>query len=151
MNLKTITILVVVVAALAYATGRYLQPARVVTEVEVKTEIVEVEVEKTKTEVRTIVKEIVRPDGTKEVTTTTENIAETKKKQKKEASKEKKEVKIVENLKPQWKAQVLIGLENIQVPAYRVGLERRIIGPVFGGVYSRTDFQEYGVSLSMEF
>jgi hypothetical protein len=151
MSYKTITILVVVVAALAYATGRYIQPAKVITEVEVKTEIVEVEVEKTKTEVRTIVKEVIKPDGTKETTTTTENIAETKKKNKKEAQSERKELKIVEGLKPQWKAQVLIGLENIEIPSYRVGVERRIVGPIFAGAYSNTNFQEYGLSVSMEF
>lgn len=150
-KLRSTIIIVFVVGLLGYAFGRYLQPAKVVTETVVEKEIVEVEVEKIKKEVRTIVKEIVKPDGTTETTTTTEEIAESKKKTKKEEASKEQELKIVENLKPQWKAQVLVGLEDINVPSYRVGIERRIFGPIFAGAYSKTDFGEYGLSVSMEF
>lgn len=150
-KLRTTVIAVLVVGLVGYAFGRYLQPAKVVTKVETKVKVVEVEVEKTKTEVRTIVKEVVKPDGTKVKETITENIEESKKKTKNQSEAERSELKVVENVKPQWKAQVQVGLETIQVPSYRVGIERRVFGPIFAGAYSRTDFKDYGISISMEF
>lgn len=152
MKTRTIVILALVLAGVAYAVGRYLQPAKVITKTEVKTEVVEVEVEKTKTEYRTIVKEIIKPDGTKVKETITENIEESKKKNTTEAKQESKTEKIVENLKPQWKVQVMADFTQIDEPAnYRVGIERRIIGPIHAGAWSETNFNSFGLSVSMEF
>ena len=151
MKTRTLLIIGLVLAGLGYGMGRYLQPAKVITKVETKTEVVEVEVEKVKTEVRTIVKEIVKPDGTKVKETITENINESKKKNVSEAKQETKTEKIVINNKPQWRAQVAVELDQFNPSNYRVGVERRIFGPVFAGAWTETNFNSYGLSVSMEF
>lgn len=153
MNLKTGLLIVVLVGLLGYAFGRYLQPAKVVTKTETKVQVVEVEVERVKTEVRTIVKETTKPDGTRVVETTKENISDSKKKTSKESDKQTNTSKIVENFKPQWRVQVAatIGSGGLDGDNIRVGIERRIIGPVFLGAWSETRFGSYGASVSMEF
>ena len=137
-NLKTWIISIVAVAALAYATGRYLQPAKV--------EIKEVEkiVEVIKRDVHTVIREVVRPDGSKEVVTVIDD--KTRETNKKESSKET----IITNIKPQWRVQGIADLTHLAAPVYGVGIERRILGPVFAGAFVKAN-REYGVSVSLEF
>ena len=147
MNTKAKIIILVVVCLIGYAFGRYLQPTKVITKTE--TQIVKVEVEKERIEYRTIVRYITKKDGTTVKEEITEEIKDkesviTKKK-------EKKELKIVENAKPQWKAQVAAELVSSQATTYRVGVEKRVLGPFFAGAWAETNFHSYGVSLSMEF
>ena len=96
MKYKTIAMISIVLALGGYAVGRYLQPPEVVTkEVE---KIKEVEV--VKRDVKTIIKEVVRPDGSKEtVTTIDESTRENTRRQTDTA----KEVTVAP-AKPQWKA-----------------------------------------------
>jgi beta-lactam-binding protein with PASTA domain len=142
MSIKTQLLTLLVIAALAYATGRYLQPAKV----EVKQVEVVKEVEVIKRDVRTVIKEVERPDGTREKETVIED--RTRERTKKES--ETQTHTVVTNLKPQWKVQGLVQLNNIQQPTYGVGVERRIIGPVFVGAWGKQS-REFGLSVSLEF
>jgi hypothetical protein len=131
----------------AYGVGRYLQPAEV--KVKTETKVVKVEVEKERTKYRTITKYIKRPDGTEERIEEKEEVTE------KESSstkrKDKKKDKQIIAVKPQWKVQAMAELDNFELNNYRVGVERRVIGPVFAGAWASTTLNSYGVSLSMEF
>ena len=152
MNLKTKVIILVVTLGMGYGFGRYLQPAEVITKTEVKEKVVEVEVERVKTEFRTIVRYITKKDGTTIKEEIKEEIKDDKKVVKREEKKEVKKEKKIVYLKPQWKVQAMADLSTLDdIPQYKIGVERRIFGPVFAGVYSSTNFKQYGVSLSMEF
>lgn len=152
MSLSKKIIILLVALVLGYGFGRYLQPAEVITKTEIKEKVVEVEVEKVKTEYRTIVKEIERPDGTKIKETIKEEIKDESSVVKKEEKKEVKKDKKIVNIKPQWRVQAMADLSTLDdIPQYKIGVERRIFGPVFAGAYTSTDFKQYGVSISMEF
>jgi len=151
MKLKYKILIVLGLMGAAYGVGRYLQPAKVITKTEVKEKVVEVEVEKEKKETRTIKREIERPDGTKIKETIEEEIKQEETVVREEEERESKETKIVENLKPQWKAGIATSLRKFKPDTYTIEVERRITGPFFIGAYSRTDLKEYGVSVSMEF
>lgn len=144
-------IVLLVSAAVGYGIGRYIQPAEVKIKTETKIKTVEIEVEKNKKEVRTIVREIVKPDGTTKKETITENISENKKSNTSKDKKISKEKKVTKNLKPQWKVQVQADLSNSSFDSYRVGVERRVFGPIHAGAWSDVNFGAYGVSVSMEF
>lgn len=135
-------VMVLIVGILGYAAGRYAQPAEVVTKIEEKI----VEVERVKIEYRTITRTITNPDGT----TIKEEIKEEIRQNEEISSTERKEETKTIYLKPQWKAQVAAELSNFQPTNYRVGLERRILGPVFLGAWAETTFDSYGVSISLE-
>lgn len=144
MNLKTKIIILVTAIGLGYGFGRYLQPEKVIT----KKEVVEVAVEKERVEYRTIVRYITKKDGT----TVKEEIKEEIKEKESVDTKKTKKERIVINVKPQWRVQAQANLSTMDdVPQYKVGVERRIAGPIFVGAYSSTDFKEYGILLSMEF
>lgn len=143
MNYKTLTIISIVLALGGYAVGRYMQPPKVVTkEVE---KIKEVEV--IKRDVKTVIKEVVRPDGSKETTTT---IDESTRENNRRQTENQREVAVVPQ-KPQWKAGIAAktSLTNI-IPVYGFHVERRVLGPFFVGVQGWGD-QSAGLSLSMEF
>lgn len=124
MKLYQYGIALILLMAAAYGVGRYVQPAKIEThEVEV---IKEVEV--VKKDVVTVIKEIVRPDGTKEtVTTITDKTKETSKKDSKSESST-----VIVYAKPQWRVQSSSSLETN--PKFGLGLERRVLGSVFMGI-----------------
>lgn len=128
---------------LGYAIGRYAQPAKVVT----KTEIVVKTVETVKHDTVTVTKEHQNTDGTKDVVTTiTDHDIEQTTKDIKE-----KDSKVLDSLKPQWKATGLYGYNFHDLrTVYGASVDRRIIGPVFAGVWGNTD-RTAGVSVSLEF
>ena len=138
MNLKLWSLSLLSVAALAYATGRYFQPAKI----EIKEVVKEIEV--IKKDVRTVIREVVKTDGSKETVTVIED--KSKETSKKESSKET----IITNAKPQWRVQGLADLTTLASPVYGVGIERRILGPIFVGGFVKAN-REYGVSVSLEF
>jgi len=143
MKLYQIVLSLISVALVGYAVGRYVQPNKVVKEVK------EVEVEKVRTEYRTIVKTVSKPDGTKEVTETTENISVNENLNLTESK------TTIDNLKPQWKVGALVGKTSIESSlTYGLQVERRILGPFFVGVLGTTNEQKdslVGLSVSMEF
>lgn len=142
MSTKYTIIIIIIVGAVAYASGRYLQPPKTITK---EVQVVK-EVEVVKRDVRTVIKEVSRPDGTK----IRETVIEDKSKEAKNKDQTNTSTKLVESLKPQWKVQGLVGINEISNPTYGVGVERRIIGPVFAGVWVNTQ-KQYGVSVSLEF
>jgi hypothetical protein len=135
-------LLVLIVALVGYAIGRYAQPAKVIKEIK------EVEVEKVRTEYRTIVKTVTKPDGTKEVTETTENININ------ESTSISESKTTIENIKPQWRLGALAGIEVTSSDfIYGAQVERRVLGPFFMGAWGLTNNQHKaaGLSVSMEF
>lgn len=138
-----IAIGILIAAGLGYAFGRYAQPARV----EIKREVEVKEKEVIKHDTVTVEKEIKHPDGTIEKETRTEDkTVESKKSDTKE-----KESKVVVSEKPQWKAGALAGYDLNQLkPVYGGEVERRILGPIFVGVWANTQ-STVGAKLSIEF
>lgn len=144
-NLLKVALGVLLAAGLGYAFGRYAQPAKV----EIKKEVQIKEVEVTRKNVVTVTREEKRPDGTviidtRTVDTSTEAVNRTSK---------EKESTVVTSLKPQWRVGGGVGMKYNEVklePVYTLGVERRILGPVFVGAYGRTD-KEVGLTVSVEF
>lgn len=130
--------------ALGYGIGRHVQPARV----EIKREVQLKEVEVIKKDVVIVEKEIVRPDGTIEK----ERTEIDKSKYESEKNFSEKESTLIVGSKPQWKVQASTNFKNNNVagPLYGLGVERRIIGPIFVGGFVNAD-KQVGLSLSWEF
>lgn len=142
MNNKTLLITALILTALGYGFGRYLQPAKVIT----KEVIIEKQVDVVKRDVTTKIKEITNKDGSK----ITETVIEDRSKETSKKESETNKSTVVINTKPQWRVQGTAKLNKILTPIYGAGIERRILGPVSGGIFANTD-KEYGVSLSFEF
>lgn len=132
---KYYLITIVLVALISSAMTKYYWP-----NVVSKTEIKEVEVQKNN--IVTVVKEVVKKDGTKEVVTTTTDKSTTKTSTK--ASDVKKDTKsdllltggIVTNFKDK--------------PEYMLGISKRITGPIFVGATYQTN-NTYGLNITIEF
>jgi hypothetical protein len=131
---------------IGYAFGRYVQPAKI--QFQEKEVIKTVEVVKRNTVVET--HEVKKPDGTIVTDTkiTDHDVISNQ-------SNENKEVKeTISNEKPQWKLRGMAGLSLESVtPIYGVGIERRIIGPVFVGAWGLSNSNEKiaGISIGIEF
>lgn len=138
-NTKILLISAFVLLALGYGAGRYVQPPKEITKVEVQ------EKEVIRKDIQVVTKEIIRPDGTKEIVTTSTD-----------KSVEKKD-KVLETLisKPsekQW--MVGIGASPLKYyETYSVKVDRRILGPFFiGGQYIRNKSDNIGLAnVTMEF
>lgn len=87
----------------------------------------EVKEETKQNDVVTIIKEVIRPDGTKEVDTRI-------------VDRTKEVIKEVQYKKPDWRIQGGVGvhLASSLVPVYSVGVERRILGPMWLGAGADT-------------
>lgn len=136
MNLRNTIILMVLVAAASAAVTRYYFP-----QVEFKnTETIK---EVVRNDIRTIVKEITKPDGSKEVITET-----TDKSTKKETSKSDTMIAA----KSQWLLSVgaRTKLSERDTLIYEFEAQRRILGPFYLGGKVGTD-KSVGVSIGMEF
>lgn len=143
MNTRLYVLIALLLIVIGYALGYYTLPQKVVTQTvtEVKTVTV------IQHDVQTVTKEIIKPDGTKEIdTVTTDKSVDTSK------SEEKiDKTKIVEIGKPQWKANVQFSPKETKYAyVYGVQIERRILGPVFLGVFGNMD-RTLGVSVGLEF
>lgn len=112
---------------LAFAGGRYLTPEKVIEKQSVKTEI-----EYITREIRasdgTITKEVIKRDVV-----------------------EKTKEKIVESSKPNYKVTLI---PKYSIPkkeiTYGASIEKRILGPIFGGIYADTE-KNIGLTVSLEF
>lgn len=135
MDLSKNVVVVLVVAALSVAVTKYYWPR-------VETKTVEVTKEVLKTDVRTVVKIVEKPDGSKE--TTTEIVDHSSK----ESSKSKESVKYTQK---DWmvSASASTKFTNIE-PIYGAQVQRRILGPIYMGVVASTD-KMVGVSVGLEF
>lgn len=141
MQNKTIAIIVLAVAAVAYSVGRYAQPAKV----QIKTEQVVKEVEVVKKDVVIVEKEIKRPDGTIEKE---RKIVDKSSETTKKDSESKSDTKIS---RPDWKVQATAGMAAFRGEMiYGIGIERRILGPIAVGAFGQTN-GVVGLSVSLEF
>jgi len=142
MKIKYALIGFLIALGIGYGTGRYLQPQEV--KIQYKEVIKEVEVERKN--VITIIKEIERPDGTKEKITKIVDKSTIEK----DIEKKTNKVTTVKALKPQWKVAALVGIGISSPAVYGAQIERRIFGPFFLGVWGNTN-KTMGISVSMEF
>lgn len=104
----------------------------------VKTVTVEKELVTRDTDVVTVIKEVVRKDGTKETVTRIED--------KSKETTDKSVVSKVDNYKPQYKIDLFAGTDK----EYMLSAQRRIFSNVFAGVWANTQ-GTVGVSIGMEF
>jgi len=105
------------------------------TQIQTKTQVV------TEYKNRIVEKIIERPDGSKETERITDQIGS-------QVSKETTQMQIS---KPDWMLSAIVSSNIVQFePVYELGISRRVIGPVFAGVYVRTN-KEAGIGLSLEF
>ena len=142
MNRNNIIILVVLVG-LAYATGRYLQPA----EIETRTETIVKEVEVIKKDVEIIKKKRTNTDGSIEE----EEITRDRSTESTSRDKENRTESIVSNQKSQWKMYAQAGYDfNNKDNVYGLGVEKRYLGPISLGVWGNNK-QTAGLSVSVEF
>lgn len=134
-KLSTLAGTIVAVAVLSVAATKYYFP-----NIESKTEFVEKEV--VKTDIVTVTKEVVRPDGTKEVITTTTD-----------KSVSKSDTRNTE-LKMDVKSNLLVTagvLSNFKdKPEYMLGVSKRVLGPAFVGATYQTN-NTYGLTVTVEF
>lgn len=137
-KIKIYAIVSLILLVTGYGLGRYVQPPQEV----IKTEIQEREV--VRKDIVTIVKEITKPDGTKEtVTTTTDNTVE-----RKDTKTEHLETKIVEK---QWFIAAGVARESlVSENIYQLSVNRRILGPIYAGLSANTE-KQFGLNVGMEF
>lgn len=128
--------------ALGYGLGRYIQPAKI----ETKIEQVVKEVEVVKKDI--VIKEriIKQKDGTEITERTTEDKSSATTDKKSESSSST----VVTNKKPDWRVNALGALNKDRDITYGLQVERRILGNISAGVYGMTD-TTIGLSIGMEF
>jgi len=131
-----------ILLALGYGLGRYIQPAKI----ETKIEQVVKEVEVVKKNI--VVKEriIKQKDGTEITERTTEDRSTETTDKKSESSSST----VVTNKKPDWRVNALGALNKDRDITYGLQVERRILGNISAGVYGMTD-KTIGLSVGMEF
>lgn len=140
----------------AYALGKYTQPAIVVTKVETHEVIKYVEKEtKTKQNNKDIVIVETRyPDGTvkKETHIVDKGTVVIDKSKEGSSEKDSSSTTVVSYNKPQWKAAALLGITDYSLDnrVYGLEVERRILGPIFVGAWGLTN-KTIGVSAGLEF
>jgi hypothetical protein len=146
-NWQKILVAILVSAVVGFAFGKYALPGKV----QIKTQEVEKIVTVVQHDTVTETHEVKRPDGTV-ITDTTIKDRDTANTSTVDT---KKSSETITNQKPQWKVQGLVGLstKDLGQPAYGVGVERRIIGPIFVGAWglSKSTEQTAGLSVSLEF
>lgn len=135
MNYKLGAIILVIVGVVSAGVTRYYFPKVEYKNVEVTKEVV-------KTDIQTIVKEIIKPDGTKETVTQIVDHSE-----KTEIA--KKEVIVAEKNKYLLGLGVRAKLDDRTI-IYDLEVQKRVAGPFFVGVKLGTD-KSIGLGLTMEF
>jgi hypothetical protein len=139
-QVKYLVILILVSAVVGGAiTAKFVSGREVV-----KTETIDHVV--TQDHIVTVVKEVDRPDGTKEITTTKDDNS-VKKDTSISQSEDKKAV-----VQPNWMVSGGVGLnfDGTMDRVYQLNVQRRILGPVFVGAYGTTK-SEVGLSIGFEF
>ena len=136
MTMRNTAILVIIMCVITAVFTRYYFP-----QVQTKTEIVEKEV--VRNNIKTIIKEIVRKDGTKE--TITEIVDKTKK----QAESSKTETKI---LAKNWMASLTYN-KSLDADGYQLSVSRRQLGPLFltGNLATFDGEFQIGLGVSVEF
>lgn len=119
MNWKTLGIYTIVVAALAVGATKRLWPT-------IDTKVTVQEKEVIRKDVQTVIKEVVKPDGTKETVTTIVD------KSKESSIKKSEEIVMKKN---DWfvAAGAEMRLNDLQNPVYKIEANRRILGDIYLG------------------
>ena len=119
MNWKTLGIYTIVVAALAVSATKRLWPT-------IDTKVTVQEKEVIRKDVQTVIKEVVKPDGTKETVTTIVD------KSKESSIKKSEEIVMKKN---DWfvAAGAEMRLNDLQNPVYKIEANRRILGGIYLG------------------
>lgn len=119
MNWKTLGIYTIVVAALAVSATKRLWPT-------IDTKVTVQEKEVIRKDVQTVIKEVVKPDGTKETVTTIVD------KSKESSIKKSEEIVMKKN---DWfvAAGAEMRLNDLQNPVYKIEANRRILGDLYLG------------------
>lgn len=135
MTIKNTAILVLIVAALSAGLTRYFFPQVEFKNVEITKEVI-------KNDIKTIIKEVTRPDGSKEIVT---EIVD------KSTKKETTKSETIIAAKPQWMFNVgaRMNVSNRDL-YYDLQAHRRIMGPFYLGASVSTD-KTIGVSIGMEY
>lgn len=135
-TLKSVAIYTLVIAALTVSATKYMWPT-------VQTQVKVEEKEVIKRDVRTVIKERTRPDGTTEKETVIVDNS-------KESSTKTFEQKIMK--KNDWFVAAGVEARNLQFnnPIYRVEVNRRVLGDIFIGVSANTD-RSLGVQVGFSF
>lgn len=122
---KNIFIVAIVIGAIGYGVGRYLQPAKI----ETKVEQVVKEVEVVKKDI--VVKEriVKQKDGTE----ITERTTEDKSTESTSKDSQTKSETVVTNAKPKWLISGGAGLTTNATTAYMASVQYRVLGPFFVG------------------
>lgn len=115
--------------ALGYGVGRHLSPEKKI----------EVEKEVSRVEYVDVVREIIRPDGTKEKEIRKEVIKEI----------QKESISIVENKTPQYELTALYGKSSDGRDIFGVMVERRMFANIKAGVWANTE-KQLGIGISYE-
>lgn len=140
-----IGVLIIIIAiAVGYGFGRYVQPAKVVTvvkEVKSDTQVID-------KNIVTVVTETKKPDGSDTIVTKTEDKSIDNNTENDTFS----STTTTTNQKTQWRVSALAGFhyDSLPVPNYGALVERRILGPIFVGVYGKSD-KEAGIAISLDF
>lgn len=126
-SLVTKIVVSIVALAIAFATGRYMTPEKVITQDRVKTEV-EYITREVKSPDGTIIKEVIRKDIV-----------------------EKEKLKLVESKKPDYKVSLIPKYSIVDKEfSYGGSIEKRIAGPIFAGIYA-DDKSNIGLVISLEF
>ena len=138
-NFKIKIIAGLALLAAGFLGGRYLTPPKEITKVEVQ------EKEVIKKDIVTVTKEVTRPDGSKEVVTTTTDTSVEKKDKQLESI-------ISKPVEKQWfiTAGASKDLSAFEKTIYQASVNRRILGPLYLGIQANTN-QEIGINVGMEF
>lgn len=136
-TLKSVAIYTLVIVALAVSATKYMWPT-------VQTQVKVEEKEVIKRDVRTVIKERTKADGTTEK----ETIIVDNSKESKERTIEQKTIK-----KNDWFVAGGIEARNLNQlanPIYRVEVNRRVLGDIFVGVSANTD-RSVGLQVGLSF
>jgi len=144
---KNYIIITGVLMLVAFAGGRFLVPAKVVTKIVTQTQTVTVH----DTNVVTVVKEVDKPGGEVDKTTTTTDLSTSNT----DTTSKDTDKTVTDNEKPQWHVGATYGanLNSSPTALYGVRAEKRFLGPIFLGAWgmSGTSATSGGLSVSLEF
>ena len=155
MTTRTKIIIVVVYTAVVAASGSYFTPTKVKTETKVVTVEKKVSDTDTKKKVRKIVvvHTIVKPDGEKDITSTTtdDTNTDTAKKTTDQASTETDKTKQTTQTAPKITISALGGYDFLRLtPVYGASFTRPFIGPVTFGAWGLSNLT-FGLSAGLTF
>lgn len=141
MSIGRILMLGLSLVLIGYTLGRYAKPDKEVIKTVTQTQTVEV----VHHDVKTVTHEVTTPDGTKTIDTVSTDVS----KDKTSIDSNTKSETVIDNQK-QWLISGQFSPKS-NLPGYIYGgsIQKRVLGPAFGGVFVNTE--TIGITLSLEF